>query len=143
MRVGTSRKRPGENDSLKFKVIEESGEIEANLTVQNQNLSQDLNMIYTECKEGAINIKNLSKYKMENAFVSCSHPLMFNFENKMLLESLDKGQEMNIPIKLRVSLIQSTLVKFLVRYEVAKDEEAKNNSARFRFARLMVTINGE
>ena len=50
---------------------------------------------------------------------------------------------MNIPIKLRVSLIQSTLVKFLVRYEVAKDEEAKNNSARFRFARLMVTINGE
>jgi len=143
VRVGSSRKRPGENDSLKFKVIEESGEIEANLTVQNQNISQDLNMIYTECKEGAINIKNLSKYKMENAFVSCSHPLMFNFENKMLLESLDKGQEMNIPIKLRVSLIQSTLVKFLVRYEVAKDEEAKNNSARFRFARLMVTINGE
>lgn len=141
--VGTSRKRPGENDSLKFKVIEESGEVEANLTVQSQNLSQDLNMIYTECKEGAINIKNLSHYKIKNAFVSCSHPLMLNFENKMLFESLDKGQEMNIPIKLRVSLIQSTLVKFLVRYEVAKDEEAKNNSARFRFARLMVTINGE
>ena len=32
--VGASRKRPGENDSLKFKVIEESGEIEANLTLQ-------------------------------------------------------------------------------------------------------------
>ena len=147
IKVGTSGKRPTENDSLKFKVIEESGEIEANLTVQSQNLNQDLNMIYTECKEGAINIKNLSNYQIKNAFVSCSHPLMLNFENKMLFDSLDKGQEVNIPIKLRVSLIQSTLVKFLVRYEVSKEEaggqEARNNSSRFRFSRLMVTINGE
>jgi hypothetical protein len=119
--VGTSGKRPAENDSLKFKVIEESGEIEANLTVQSQNLNQDLNMIYTECKEGAINIRNMSNYQIKNAFVSCSHPLMLNFENKMLFDWLDKGQEMNIPIKLRVSLIQSTLVKFLVRYEVSKE----------------------
>lgn len=145
--VGTSGKRPTENDSLKFKVIEESGEIEANLTLQSQNLHSDLNMIYTECKDGAISIKNLSEYQIKNAFVSCSHPLMLNFENKMLFGSLEKGEEVNIPIKLRVSLIQSTTIKFLVRYEVAKGTadglDAQNNSSRFRFTRLMVTINGE
>ena len=86
-------------------MINESGEIATAMTIDNQELQHEVQMIYTECRNTAIKLKNLSpKFRIKNAFLSCSHPLVFNFENRSLLDSLDAGQEVLIPMKMRVGI---------------------------------------
>ena len=75
-------------NSLRFKIVEESGECQLNVKFENEKF------IYSECKTGQILISNVSeKFKISNAFISCSHPLLFSFENTKLVESLDPGKE--------------------------------------------------
>lgn len=68
--------------AVKFKVIEESGECSSQLIFKGQEIENDQQVIYSECKESVLKLTNLSsKFKIKNAFVMCSHPLLFNFEN--------------------------------------------------------------
>ena len=88
----TSSKKTGDEMALKFKVIEESGEIETQIVLDGQDISLDKHVIFSEFKNGIFKIKNCSsKYSIKNAFVMCSHPLLFNFENKLLFKSLAPG----------------------------------------------------
>ena len=97
-------------------------------------------MIFSECKNGFIKVKNTSsEYSMRHAFVSCSHPILFNFENSFLFDELAPNQEHDFPIQMRASLIKTNNVKFLIRYEVSgADGTAIPNSSRYRFQRVQI-----
>ena len=74
----------------------------------------------------------------------CSHPLLFNFENKFLFKTLAPGQTEEIPISMKVSLIGNIQVKFLVRYEVTnRDGEPLPLWSRFRFQRVCIDLSAE
>lgn len=78
--------------SLKFRVIDASGECEAKIVLDGQDLEKDWRMIYSECRKGVLRIRNCSsQYKMKDAYVSCSHPLVFNFLNEHLFDELAPG----------------------------------------------------
>lgn len=88
-----------EDCSLKFKVIEASGECDANIVLHGQDLQRDWRMIHSECKKGVLRIQNCSsRFKIKDAFVSCSHPLVFNFLNDHLFDELAPGQNFDLPI---------------------------------------------
>jgi len=110
--------------ALKFKVIDASGECDANVVLNGQDLQRDWRMIYSECKKGVLRIRNCSsEFKIKDAFVSCSHPLVFNFLNDRLFDELAPGQQFDLPIQMRAALVGSNSIKFLIRYEVAGDAE--------------------
>lgn len=46
--------------ALKFKVIEESGEIDAKIVLDGQDINLDKHVIFSEFKSGSLNIKNCS-----------------------------------------------------------------------------------
>lgn len=71
-----------------------------------------------------LRIRNCSdKFILKDAFVSCSHPLVFNFLNERLFDELAPGQQFDLPIQMRAALVGSNSIKFLIRYEVAGDAE--------------------
>lgn len=81
---------------------------------------------------------------MRHAFVSCSHPILFNFENSFLFDELAPNQEHDFPIQMRASLIKTNNVKFLIRYEVSgKDGAAIPNASRYRFQRVQIQLESE
>ena len=99
-------KKSGDEMALKFKVIEASGECDTQIVLGGQDINQDRHVIFSEFKNGVFKIKNCSsQYSIDNAFVMCSHPLLFNFENKFLFKTLAPGQTQEIPISMKVSLI--------------------------------------
>lgn len=69
------------NESLAFKIIEASGDIDVELKLNSLDLGRD-SLIYSECCDGKLVITNKTAgMKVCSAFISCSHPLICNFEN--------------------------------------------------------------
>lgn len=74
---------------MKFKIVDKSGECESHLILSDIDLNVNNKMIQSECRDGFIRIKNLSEeFEMKNIFISCSHPLILNFENLKLFSSI-------------------------------------------------------
>ena len=69
---------------------------------------------------------------MKNAYVACSHPLLINFENTLLFDSLTAGETYSMPLLMRLSIQGDIQIKFLIRYEVGNDDTLPSSS-RFRF----------
>lgn len=142
------------SDSLKFKVIEPSGEIESKLELSGVDLTNDNCMIYSECCNGAIKIKNMSRgMRVRSAFISCSHPLLCNFDNSRMdfgpgsdsgAKELAYGEEFAMPVKVRMvgEEERDKVIKFLLRYEVVNDNDSEDlpNASRYRFQRMIVFI---
>lgn len=105
------------------------------MKLEGQDLKQDIRMIFSECKNGVIKVKNTSSvYTMRHAFVSCSHPILFNFENSFLFDELAPNKEYDFPIQMRASLRGRNEVKFLIRYEISDPNgQELPNSVRYRF----------
>ena len=103
------------------------------MIINNHDIYENQKLLYTESKQGVIRVKNCSDtMKMKNAYINCSHPMIFNFENQKLFDELAPGQSFDLPISLRCSIIGELSVKFLVRYENEIDDDQPANS-RFRF----------
>jgi len=86
-----------------------------------------------------LKIRNCSSaFELRDAFVSCSHPLMLNFENQLVFKSLAPGKDVDLPIQLRSSINGKNLIKFLIRYEVVG--EPVQGPSRFRFQRLCLHL---
>lgn len=137
----SSSSAKGKPDSyLKFKIIEASTECEAELILSNQDIKTDKVLFYSEQKEGFLRIKNCSgTTKLERAFITCSHPMLFNFQNMFLFQELDPSGTIDLPIQMRAPLIGFNTIKFLIRYEIAVGEDVPVLS-RFRFQRLVVDL---
>ena len=92
-----------------------------------------------------LRIRNCSsEFKIKNAFVSCSHPLVFNFENEHLFDELPPRGEFDLPIQMRAALVGSNSIKFLIRYEVTADrEDAVSGPSRYRFQRVALQVDAE
>jgi hypothetical protein len=139
--VNSQGKKIGGEMSLKFKAIEESGECETQLVVKGQEIDKDRRIIFSECKKCIFRVKNLSKkFKIKNAYVTCSHPLLFNFENQKITEYLEEGSSFDLPMDMKVNLIGPIIVKFLVRYEV---DSPGGPSSKFRFLRHTINLKSE
>jgi len=92
--------------------------------------------VFSEFKTGSLRIANRSQNSsIKNCFVTCSHPLIFSFENTHLFDTLGAGQTFDFPINLRACILDKIEVKFLVRYEVEEDGATVELPAlsRFRF----------
>ena len=138
-KLQSSSSAKGKPDSyLKFKIIEASTECEAELILSNQDIKSDKVLFYSEQKEGILRIRNCSSTtKLRQAFITCSHPMLFNFQNLLLFNELDPSGTFELPIQMRAPLIGFNTIKFLIRYEIDMAEEVPVLS-RFRFQRLVV-----
>ena len=99
-------KRPSlSDDSLKFKIVEASGDIDVELKLDALDVVRDT-LIYSECCDGKIILTNKTDgMKVRSAFISCSHPLICNFENVRVdfgpgkaKESLGTGESFEMPV---------------------------------------------
>ena len=111
-------------------------------------------MIYSECCNGSIVIKNVNEGKLiRSAFISCSHPLLCNFENDRMdfgpgsvsgAKELAYGEEFAMPVKVRMVGQEepNKIIKFLIRYEVVNEDGGPEIpfSSRFRLQRMVVFI---
>lgn len=131
--------------ALKFKAIEASGECQSDLIFQGQEIDKDQRLIYSECKDCVLKITNLSnQFQIKNAYVTCSHPLIFNFENQKVTDMLNQGESFELPLHMKANLIGAITVKFLVRYEVSAGVETELNApSRFRFLRHCIQLRSE
>lgn len=69
--------------------------------------------------------------EIRNAYISCSHPLLINFENTKLFDSLGPDQRYELPIEMRLCIEGHINIKFLIRYEVGSEDYPA--ASRFRF----------
>lgn len=59
---------------------------------------------------------------IKNAFISCSHPLLVNFENTKLFDELQMQSTFELPIQMRMCIEGHINIKFLMRYEVGSED---------------------
>jgi hypothetical protein len=127
--------------ALKFKAIETSGECVSQIIFRGQEIEKDQRLIYSECKDCVLKLSNMSlNYKILNAYVTCSHPLIFNFENKKITDELGERETFELPLQMKANLKGDITVKFLIRYEVSGE---LNAPSRFRFLRQCIQLRSE
>lgn len=102
----------------------------------------DKEVYFSELIEGTLRIQNQSPtMELKNAHVSCSHPLLVNFENTPLFDSLAPNSAFDLPLQMRVCMEGELVIKFLIRYEVGSQGLA--SSSRFRFQRIVLNLNSK
>jgi len=57
-----------------------------------------------------------------------------------LFDKINSGDTIEIPLELRSSLVSNNQIKFLIRYEVETGEEETSPMAKYRFTRIVFSI---
>jgi len=94
------------------------------LTPDGKIMSDQNNFIFTEINRCKISTKNLSsKFNIKNAYLICSHPMIFGFSKLKVFDSLEAQEEKEMDFQIRTCLLNQTDTKFLIRYEVENNSE--------------------
>lgn len=94
-----------QENQLKFLAIMETGNLNTSFKFSNQDVYEDNEVFFSEIKSGSLKVKNTSKTMLlKNGYVTCSHPLLVNFENTKLFDTLARMQEFQLPIEMRMCL---------------------------------------
>ena len=90
-------------------------------------------------------IANKSRFKIIDGYLACSHPILFGFRYRKILDEIEGGGVLRVPLAIRaVGFIGLLQVKFVARYRVIVEPgEAEGTKRRSvcRISRVMQYVN--